>query len=181
MNRVAVFGRPGGGKSTFSKRLASLTQVELFALDTIEYLEGGARVPADEFAEKHDAILNRQQWIIDGLGTLDSFNKRLESADTLIYIKLPAYLHYWFVIKRFLKSPWQAPEGYPKRSPMIRSTLTSFINLSHSDMLWTKDFEARLQALSVEKSIVFIHSLKEMNDFLQTLKPSTQETGDLSS
>lgn len=172
MKKVAVFGKPGGGKSTFSKRLASVTELELFPLDTIEYLEGGVRVSQAEFNDKHNAILNKDQWVVDGLGSLESFKQRLEAADTLVYIKLPTYQHLWFVTKRYLKHPWQAPEGYPKKSPMLRSTLTSFLYLAYSNRFWTKDFEQHLKKMSNEKTVVFLNSLNDMESFFETLKSS---------
>lgn len=37
MNRVAVFGKPGGGKSTLSRKLSAITGIKLYALDLIQY------------------------------------------------------------------------------------------------------------------------------------------------
>ena len=35
MKRVAVFGNAGGGKSTLARRLAELTELPLYVLDTM--------------------------------------------------------------------------------------------------------------------------------------------------
>lgn len=37
MKKIAVFGKPGSGKSTLSKNLASATGIKLHALDSILY------------------------------------------------------------------------------------------------------------------------------------------------
>ena len=49
MKRVVVFGNAGGGKSTLAKRLADLTRLSLYPLDTIQFRAGGGKVPHDEY------------------------------------------------------------------------------------------------------------------------------------
>ncbi len=41
MKKVAVFGKPGSGKSTMSKRLAAVTGIPLHPLDSIVYEKNG--------------------------------------------------------------------------------------------------------------------------------------------
>lgn len=85
MNKVAVFGNAGGGKSTLSKRLAEMTGLPMVALDLVKYKPGGGEVPYEEYKAAHDQLLQQDQWIIDGYGSLDTVWERLEVADTLIY------------------------------------------------------------------------------------------------
>ena len=70
MDRVVVFGKPGGGKSTLSKKLSAATGIKLCALDLIEYKQNGERVPLEEFSKKHTDLIGADSWIIDGLGKL---------------------------------------------------------------------------------------------------------------
>lgn len=42
MNKIAVFGTPGSGKSTLSKALASVTGIQLHQLDSIADKKWGA-------------------------------------------------------------------------------------------------------------------------------------------
>ena len=37
MKKIVVFGKPGSGKSTLSKKLAAATGIKLHALDSIVY------------------------------------------------------------------------------------------------------------------------------------------------
>jgi adenylate kinase family enzyme len=97
MNKVVVFGKPGGGKSTLSKKLSSETGIKLYALDLIEYKKNGERVAPEEYSKKHADLIVSDNWIIDGLGRLESFWLRIDAADTLIYVDLPYYVHYWWV------------------------------------------------------------------------------------
>jgi len=96
MNRVAVFGNAGGGKSTLSKQLAQLTGLPLVPLDRLKYKPGGSEVPHAEFkAAMADRLLQQDQWIVDGFGSLDTVWERLDVADTLVDLDLPVLLHYW--------------------------------------------------------------------------------------
>ena len=93
MKKVAVFGKPGGGKSTLSKTLAEVTGLPLFQLDSIEYSEGGIRVAEEVYIQRHREILDNDNWIVDGLGSIASFRERIAAADTLVFIDLPLILH----------------------------------------------------------------------------------------
>jgi len=85
MKKIAVFGKSGGGKSVFSKKLSLATDIPLFPLDLIEYSKGGEKVSKDEYLQKYHDILNTEFWIIEGFGTMETFIKRLQEADTLTY------------------------------------------------------------------------------------------------
>ncbi|WP_222930835.1 hypothetical protein [Allochromatium palmeri] len=84
MKKIAVFGKPGSGKSTLSKSLASATGIPLHQLDSIVYKKNGDLVEREVFDEAHKNILSSECWLIDGIGPIESFNVRLEMADTLI-------------------------------------------------------------------------------------------------
>ena len=94
MNKVAVFGGPGGGKSTLAKTLAELTRLPLYPLDLIEYRAGGGKVPHEEYLKAHAGLLKRDQWVIDGFGCAPSAWERFAAADTLVYIDLSLFTHY---------------------------------------------------------------------------------------
>jgi adenylate kinase family enzyme len=53
MNKVIVFGEPGGGKSTLSRKLSSETGIKLCTLDLIEYKKNGERVSPEEYSKRH--------------------------------------------------------------------------------------------------------------------------------
>ncbi len=94
MQKIAIFGKPGSGKSTLSKALASAIGIELYQLDSLVYKPNGDLVDKNEFDAKHNEIIKTESWVIDGLGPLGAFNNRLEAADTLVYIDLPYVISY---------------------------------------------------------------------------------------
>ena len=168
MNKIAVFGKPGGGKSTLSKKLSAETGVSYYALDLIQYKKNGEYVSDVEYSEKHIELINSDCWIIDGLGTIESFWERIESADILIYVDLPYVIHYWWIIKRLLKSVFVKPIGWPEGSSILRGTLAGFKYLRLSPSFWTNDLFEKIKSRSEEKKIYRITSIRDLNHF--TLK-----------
>lgn len=165
MNKVVVFGKPSGGKSTLSRKLSSEMGIKLCALDLIEYKKNGERVSSEEYSKKHDELISADNWIIEGLGTLDSFWQRIDAADALIYIDLPYSVHYWWVTKRLLKSFFVKPEGWPEGSSVLKGTLAGWKYLRLSPKFWTLELFEKIQSRAKGKKIYRITSVKELNNF----------------
>ena len=167
MNRVVVFGKPGGGKSTLSKKLSAVTGIKLYALDLIEYKKSGERVPAEEFLKKHADLIATDNWIIDGLGKLESFWSRVDAADTLIYVDLPYYVSYWWVTKRLLKSFIVKPEGWPEDCSVLKGTLAGWKYLRLSPRFWTPELFEEIQSRGEGKNVYRITSVRELNKVIK--------------
>ncbi len=166
MKKIAVFGKPGSGKSTLSKELASMTGIPLYQLDSILYEKNGIRVDRKTYDRKHDDILSSESWIIDGFDLIEPFNKRLEAADTLIYIDLPYFVSYYLVTKRLLKGLIVKPEGWPDGSSILKGSLQSYKVLKLCPKFWNHGFLQKLQEASTDKSIYVISSISELNEFV---------------
>jgi len=169
MNKVAVFGKPGGGKSTLSKKLSAKTNIQLCPIDLIEYRKNGDRVSPEEYSKKHAEMVNADNWIIEGLGTLDSFWLRIDAADTLIFVDLPYYVHYWWVTKRLLKSLYVKPEGWPEGSSVLKGTLAGWKYLRLSPKFWTQELFEKIESRAKGKDIYKITSVREINSFVKQL------------
>ncbi|MFC3146277.1 isopentenyl transferase family protein [Piscinibacterium candidicorallinum] len=166
--KIAVFGPPGGGKSTLSAALAQATGAPLVALDLVQYLPGGGQLSNEAFHARHAEIISQPAWVIDGVGTAQTFPELLRAADVLVYVQRPMLLHYWWVTKRLIKSPFAKPLGWPERSPILRGTLTSYRYLRLSERFWTPAFKGRLRAwqASGEKRVFFIRSQRDAEALL---------------
>lgn len=167
MKKVAVFGKPGGGKSTLSKKLSIATGISLYSIDLFEYKKNGERISLSNYSVIHDEIISKESWIIDGLGRLDSFWSRLEAADTLIYIDLPYRVHYWWATKRMLLSLFVKPEGWPEGCSVLKGTIASWKYLRLSPQFWTEKLFDKILSVSPHKEIHRIKSIREFNDFLK--------------
>ncbi len=149
-----------------SKKLAEATGLELYPLDLIEYKKNGERVPLSEYSNAHEKLLNSESWIIDGLGTLESFWLRIEVANTLIFVDLPYSVHYWWITKRLLNSFLVKPAGWPEGSSVWKGTLASWKYLRLSPKFWTPEFFNEIQLRSKGKEIYQVTSVKELNKFV---------------
>lgn len=167
MRKIAVFGKPGSGKSRLSKALASATGLPLHQLDSIVYTKTGEQVDRQSYDEAHDNILSSDRWIIDGFGPIDSFQQRLKAADTLIYIDLPYLTSYWFVTKRLFKGLFVKPEGWPEGSSVVKGTLESYKVLRLCPKFWNDDFNGRLEKLSADKTLHIVTSVSELDNFVR--------------
>ncbi len=170
LKKVAVFGKPGGGKSTISKAISEIVGLPLYQLDSIQYEEGGIKVADDVFEQRHAKILESSSWVLDGLGPIESFRQRISEADTLVYIDLPMYLNFWWVTKRLLKSPFVYPAGWPKGSPLLKSTFASWRNLYFSKRFWTPEFRQKMVDLRSSKEVYIISSPTEISQFLNEIQ-----------
>ena len=166
MKKIAVFGKPGSGKSTLSKNLASATGIQLHQLDSIVYKKNGDLADRKTYDRQHEKILSSNSWIIDGFGPIESFFKRLDAAETLIYIDLPYAVSYWLVTKRLLKGLLVKPEGWPDGSSILKGTLASHKTLRLCPKFWNDNFMKKLEEISTKKSLYVIRSITELNSFV---------------
>ncbi|MCF7505080.1 MULTISPECIES: adenylate kinase [Vibrio] len=166
MKKVAVFGKPGSGKSTVSKALASATNLPLHQLDSLVYKPSGELVDKEVFKDVHDKIVSSETWIIDGLGPISLFYNRLDEADTLVYIDLPYSVSYWFVTKRLLKGLFVKPEGWPEGSSVFKGTLQSYKILKLCPKFWNDEFMIKLLEKYPMKEVHVIKTVAELNDFV---------------
>lgn len=163
--KIAVFGKPGSGKSTLSQILAESLALPLYCLDNVEYDETGNRLQGSQIIEKHAELLNQPNWLIEGLGPLQSFQHRLEQADVLIYLDLPYSTCYWLVTKRLLTGVVSHPKGWPKGSSIIKGSLASYRYLKMSPQFWDQAFIEKLNSYKAQKSVYVINSLKQLRQF----------------
>ncbi|MEL6470742.1 MAG: adenylate kinase [Cyanobacteria bacterium J06623_4] len=174
MNKVAVFGNAGAGKSTLSRRLADTTGLPWVPLDSLQYLPGGSAVPHAEFVAAHDSLLHQGQWIVDGFGSMDTLWKRLAIADTLIYLDMPVVQHYWWVTKRFLQGAWVSPAGWPEGSPLLRGTLNSYATVWRCHTKLTPRYRDYVETAKETKQVFHLRSRHDIDQFYRTI--TTQNT-----
>lgn len=54
MNKIAIFGKPGGGKSTLSRKISAVTGINFYPFDLIKYKQNVVphSIPIEEGCEK---------------------------------------------------------------------------------------------------------------------------------
>jgi adenylate kinase family enzyme len=170
MDKVAVFGNAGGGKSTLSKRLAEITGLPIVALDRLQFRPGGDEVPYADYKAAHDQLLQQPQWIIDGYGSLETVWQRLDVADTLVYIDMPVLQHYWWVTKRCLKGFVVPPEGWPEHSPLLKGTLNSYYTVWLCNKKLTPKYREYVNQAKASKRVYHLQSPEQVKLFYQIIE-----------
>jgi adenylate kinase family enzyme len=102
MERVAIIGSPGTGKSTFAKKLAEQIRLPLIHLD---YYYHDKRhdfyTNKEAWRAKANDFTKADSWIIDGnFGA--TMAKRLERADTIFYFNMPTRVALMGIVRRWL-------------------------------------------------------------------------------
>jgi adenylate kinase family enzyme len=177
MRKVAVFGNAGAGKSTLARRLAELTGLPLYPLDIILFggcyrpdQKDGGKLTYETYLKLHADLLGRDDWIIDGYGSIDTLWKRFEVADTLIYIDLPLLTHYRWVTARLVKGLFRNPPGWPDNSPVWESSLDSYRVVWGCHRGLTPKYRQYVANAATSKRVHHLKSPAEMKAFLQGVK-----------
>lgn len=174
MRRVAIFGNAGGGKSTLARRLAEVTGLPLHAVDRLCFREGGGALPEAEYRSRHAALLRDEAWIIEGFGSVETAWERFARADTLIHVDLPLARHGWWVTKRLVKGIFVAPEGWPARSPIWRSSRNSYRVLGPCHRHLTPRYRQLMRDMAGRKRVHHLTSPAAIRAFLDAV---TREYG----
>lgn len=176
MDRVAVFGNAGGGKSTLARHLADFTGLPLYAVDVMQFRRGGGRVPHDDYLRQHAELIARDRWIIDGFGCVPSVRERLAAADTLVHVDLPVATHYRWVLKRFLKGLVVRPEGWPEDSPMWRSTLDGLRVVGLCDRQLTPRYRQWVAEAAATRRVHSLRSPRDIRAFVDRVRRECAST-----
>jgi hypothetical protein len=76
MERIAVIGNAGGGKSTLARTLAARRDRPYVEVDALLWREGWQPTPMEECEAGHARLIAGRRWVIDGLGRLESLAAR---------------------------------------------------------------------------------------------------------
>lgn len=162
--RLAVFGLPGSGKSTFANKLGKILNIPTHHLDRHYFIAKWKIRDRNEFLAVQKKMILEDSWIIEG-NSIATLEMRFARADTVIYFRLPRYLCLWRIFKRpfhYDKSLLDIPDGCSK----------SGMNWNLLNYLWTFDVEKnkRISELKMNYPHVDFHIFRNSADAENFLK-----------
>lgn len=101
MDRIAVIGCGGSGKTTVARRLGAALGAPVTHLDSVFYDADWNPLDHGRFAAVQRDLVAAPRWIIDG-NYASTLPIRLAAADTVIFLDLPATACLWGVARRRL-------------------------------------------------------------------------------
>ena len=167
MKRVLVIGSGGSGKTTLAKAIAEKTSLPLIHLDQLFWHPGWISTPDPEWDQITDELIMRDAWVMDG-NYGRTLPKRLEAADTIVFLDLPRVVCTWRILKRRLRHlagsrPDVAP-GCPEQ-----------VNWEFLMWVWTYPSRRRpgilrqLAALKQRTRVYVLRSSKDVGDFMKSI------------
>lgn len=166
MKRVAIIGNAGGGKSTLGKRLASSHNLPFISVDQIQWLPGWEQVDEDIVAERLDILQANERWVIDGWGPWPNIERRFVAADTIIFVDLPLWIHFWLAAERQISSA----QGERRSDPLdgcdqLAITKQLFEMIWHVEKKLKPRLEALLENRPPDADYHHITTLSELDEF----------------
>ena len=170
MQRIAVIGNAGSGKSVFSEKLHSITGLPVYHLDKYFWKPHWTRPDDHEYKKVHDSLCDKEHWIIDGLN-LRHLEYRIEKADTIVFLDFPLRVCLWRIFKRMFfyygkPTPYSAqdcPERFNKEFLQFLAWVWNF----------KKKYPTRIKELLdnqiVHKNVYIFKSQAEADAFLDAL------------
>ena len=152
-------GPSGSGKTTISNKLAKKYHTKSYELDCVIYddLDNHRKRTDKEIKTIFEEIINKNNWIIEDVGR-DKFNKGLEYADKIYYIKIPKLLVYKRIITRWIKQRLGREKyNYPP-------TLFQFYDMLKTAKEYYKNEYKKIEKLNKYKDKVEYLTYKKIKD-----------------
>ena len=136
MQRIAVIGCGGSGKTRLANRIGSTLQLPVVHIDGFYWrdIAGVGRVEStpDEWAATHRALIAATSWVLDGM-KLQTLAARLEAVDRVIFLDLPTWSCVWGVLSRRIHS-----------HTSVRPDLGTFdVGISREFLAWIVSFRRK--------------------------------------
>jgi adenylate kinase family enzyme len=166
MKRAVIIGNSGGGKSTLARKLASTWKCDHVEIDGLLWQSGWQLAPIEIYNAEHARLIATENWIIDGLGRLDSIPGRLARATDIVLIDMPLWMHFWLAAERQIRWSTGAIENPPAGLTEMPTTEALFRTIWEVDQNWMPEIR-RLVALEEQwgKRIFRLGSVTDLNGF----------------
>jgi adenylate kinase family enzyme len=146
MERIAVIGNAGGGKSTLARKLAARGGLPYVEIDSLLWQPGWQLTPAEIYEAEHSRLIAQPSWVIDGLGRLESVTARLSRSSEIVFIDMPLWMHCWLVAERQIAWAKGELEHPPAGATEMPPTQALFRTIFEVDWDWMPELRRLVEA-----------------------------------
>jgi adenylate kinase family enzyme len=100
MERIALTGASGNGKSTLAAELASRLALRYVEVDALNHEPNWTEASPQELRARVDAAIRDGRWVVDATYKRKLGDVLAERADTLIWLDLPLRVILWRLLRR---------------------------------------------------------------------------------
>ena len=166
MERVAVIGNGGGGKSTLSRRVSQQFGLPCFEVDAFLWRPGWVLSSVEAYEDQHRRIIASDRWILDGLGRLETIADRLARATDIVLIDMPLWVHFWLAAERQIAWAAGSIDNPPAGATKMPPTEALFQTIWDVDQNWMPDIRRLADAEEAKGKHVFrLASVSELTQF----------------
>lgn len=167
MEKIAIIGSGGTGKSTLAMELGEIFSLPIYHLDASFWRPGWVQRPQEEFDQILIDLVSKDKWIIDG-NYSRTMDIRLIKADMIIFLDYPTYISLFSIIKRRI-------QYHGKTRPDMGEGCKEKIDLEF--ILWIYNFRKnkrpeiikKLSEVRDNKKIHIFKSPRELYNYLKQL------------
>jgi adenylate kinase family enzyme len=169
VNRIAVIGAGGAGKTRLAHTLGHLLDLPVIHLDAYYYGPGWRPLSPADWAARQRQLFSGQRWVADG-NYASTLALRLEHADTILFLDMPPLLCAWQVLRRWAgghrRPAPDLPAGlHPK---LDRQFLAYVLGFRRRPALLTE-----LARYSQGRTVVILQSRRAVRRFIDQLPPAS--------
>lgn len=163
MQRIAIVGSGGAGKSMLARQIGAIVGLPVIHLDHQYWSPGWVPMPDDEWVHHQRELLAGGEWVVDG-NYAATLELRAELADTVIFLDLPRHVCIARAVRRFRSPNLQAPGCPQKVDFQFLRWIWEFPSRSRPRLL------AILGTYSARSRIIQLRSAAEVRAFLAGLR-----------
>lgn len=135
VERIAIIGNAGAGKTTLARSLASARSLPLIEVDPLQWGPAWERIdPAEVATALRDAQAG-PRWIVDGFGPMPIIEERMALADPIILIELPLWIHFWLSAERQIAMIARGERPFGERQAPSTELLFATIWRVHHELM----------------------------------------------
>ena len=128
MNRIAIVGCSGGGKSTLARALSAKLNLPIIHLDVIFWRPGWIEGDADEMLAQVETDVMAERWVCEG-NFVRASALRLRRADAIVWIDQPR-------LTCLRRAIWRALTGFGRDRPDLAPGCPERIDFAFYSYIW---------------------------------------------